>query len=259
MIFKLDYKERVDQLMDNGQRKTNNSIDLTDPYEIAKFIKNAKKSTPVKVYIKGKIDEMNFGDVLDFGNSNFRILIGEYDVIFSILNKHKDSIENYYVEQDRRNSAIPLLKMENIQARIEPGAIIRDRVKIEKNAVIMMGAVINIGAEIGENSMIDMNAVIGARGIIGKNVHIGAGAVIAGVLEPPSKAPVTVEDGVVIGANAVILEGVKIEKNAVVAAGSVVTKDVPAGSVVAGIPARIIKEKDDKTMNKVKILNELRG
>ncbi len=136
--------------------------------------------------------------------------------------------------------------------------MIRDRVNIGKKAVIMMGAVINIGAEIGEGTMIDMNAIIGARGTIGKNAHIGAGAVIAGVLEPPSKTPVIVEDEALIGANAVVLEGVKVGKGAVVAAGSIVTKDVPANTVVAGAPAQIIKEIDAKTADKTKILDELR-
>ena len=50
-----------------------------------------------------------------------------------------------YVENTARNSAIPMVDMLNIDARIEPGAIIRDMVTIEKNAVVMMGAVINIG------------------------------------------------------------------------------------------------------------------
>ena len=122
----------------------------------------------------------------------------------------------------------------------------------------MMGAVINIGAEIGENTMIDMNAVVGARGTIGKNVHVGAGAVIAGVLEPPSKTPVIVEDYAMIGANAVILEGVRIGKGAVVAAGSVVINDVEPNTVVAGTPAKVIKEKDDKTADKTRILEDLR-
>jgi 2,3,4,5-tetrahydropyridine-2-carboxylate N-succinyltransferase len=123
----------------------------------------------------------------------------------------------------------------------------------------MMGAVINIGAEIGENSMIDMNAVIGARGIIGKNVHVGAGAVIAGVLEPPSSVPVVLEDNVLVGANAVILEGVRVGHGAVVAAGSVVTEDVPPNTVVAGVPAKIVKVVDDKTREKTKLMEDLRG
>ena len=122
----------------------------------------------------------------------------------------------------------------------------------------MMGAVINIGAEVGEGSMVDMNAVIGARGTLGKNVHLGAGAVIAGVLEPPSKSPVIIEDDVMIGANAVILEGVRVGKGSVIAAGSVVIDDIPENSVAAGSPAKVIKIKDKKTIDKTKILEELR-
>ena len=151
-----------------------------------------------------------------------------------------------------------MLDLKQIKARIEPGAIIRDKVSIGENAVIMMGAVINIGAEIGENTMIDMNAVVGARGTIGKNVHIGAGSVIAGVLEPPSKTPVIIEDNVMIGANAVILEGVRVGEGAVVAAGAVVTQDVAPNTVVAGMPARVIKEKDEQTADKTQILEDLR-
>ncbi len=122
-----------------------------------------------------------------------------------------------------------------------------------------MGAVINIGAVVGEGTMIDMNAVLGARATIGKNCHIGAGAVVAGVLEPPSKQPVIIEDEVLIGANAVILEGVKIGKGAVVAAGSVVTEDIPAGVVGAGSPAKVVKDKDEKTEDKTELLDDLRG
>ena len=85
-----------------------------------------------------------------------------------------------------------------------------------------------------------------------------AGAVVAGVLEPPSKEPCQIGDDALIGANAVILEGVKIGAGAVVAAGSVVTEDVPAGVVVAGSPARIIKNVDDKTKDKTQILDDLR-
>lgn len=231
---------------------------LTDAYAIARFIKEAKKTTPVKVYIKGNLDQVDFGSFQVFGEGNSKIVFGDYNEVNPFLEANKDKIEDFVIENDRRNSAIPLLDLKGIQARIEPGAIIRDRVSIGNNAVIMMGAVINIGAEIGEGTMIDMNAVVGARGTIGKNAHIGAGAVIAGVLEPPSKTPVIIEDDVLVGANAVVLEGVRVGKGAVVAAGAIVTKDVPPNTVVAGSPAKVIKEKDEKTADKTQILEDLR-
>ncbi|WP_456298215.1 2,3,4,5-tetrahydropyridine-2,6-dicarboxylate N-acetyltransferase [Anaerosolibacter carboniphilus] len=238
---------------------TQEQLDLTNPYEIAKFIKQAKKSTPVKVYVQGDLGTATQEGIKKFGSEDFWILFGEHVEIADFLATHQHVIKDYVMENDRRNSAIPMLDLKHINARIEPGAIIRDRVKIGDNAVIMMGAVVNIGSEIGENTMIDMNAVLGARSMIGKNVHVGAGAVVAGVLEPPSATPVIIEDHVMIGANAVILEGVRVGKNAVVAAGAIVTKDVPPDSVVAGSPAKIIKAKDEKTEEKTKLLDDLRG
>ncbi|MFD9076333.1 DapH/DapD/GlmU-related protein [Streptomyces lasiicapitis] len=56
-----------------------------------------------------------------------------------------------------------------------------------------------------------------------------------------SFAPIVVEDDVWIGASAVILQGVTIGAGAVVAAGAVVTRDVPARTLAAGVPARVIK------------------
>ena len=63
---------------------------------------------------------------------------------------------------DRRNSAIPLKDLTNTNARIEPGAFIREQAIIEDGAVVM-GATINIGAVVGEGTMIDMNATLGGR------------------------------------------------------------------------------------------------
>jgi tetrahydrodipicolinate N-acetyltransferase len=83
--------------------------------------------------------------------------------------------------------------------------------------------------------------------------------VLAGVIEPPSANPVVIEDDVLIGANAVILEGVRVGKGAVVAAGAVVTQDVPPHTVVAGIPAKVIKEIDEKTKSKTEIMKDLRN
>jgi tetrahydrodipicolinate N-acetyltransferase len=232
---------------------------MMDANEIISFIQKSEKKTPVKVHVKGNLEGINFGEnTKSFVTGNVGVLFGEWKEIQATLQDNQDKIEDFVVENDRRNSAIPLLDMKNIHARIEPGAIIRDQVEIGNNAVIMMGASINIGAVIGEGTMIDMNVVIGGRGTIGKNCHIGAGSVIAGVIEPPSASPVVIEDDVVVGANAVILEGVRVGKGSVVAAGAVVIEDVPENVVVAGTPARIIKKIDEKTKSKTEIKQELR-
>lgn len=106
--------------------------------------------------------------------------------------------------------------------------------------------------------MIDMGAVLGGRATVGARCHIGAGTVLAGVVEPASATPVIVEDDVFIGANAVVIEGVHVGRNAVVAAGSVVISDVPDNAVVAGVPARVIKKKDETTDSKTELLDALR-
>ncbi|MEG2256431.1 MAG: DapH/DapD/GlmU-related protein, partial [Cetobacterium sp.] len=77
--------------------------------------------------------------------------------------------------------------------------------------------------------------------------------------EPPSASPAIIEDDVLVGANAVILEGVKIGKGSVVAAGAIVTHDVLPGCVVAGSPAKVIKMKDEKTSKKTKTMDGLRN
>lgn len=59
---------------------------------------------------------------------------------------------------------------------------------------------------------------------------------------PLHTAPVRIHDNVWIGMNAVVLKGVTIGENAIVAAGSVVSRDVPANVVVAGNPARVVKQ-----------------
>ena len=222
---------------------------------IAKIIAEAEKKTPAVVYLRGKVDEEK---ARAYGVKVFRcgdyILIGDWERIKQVI----IDTEEIHVELKGRYSALPLADLRAFQARIEPGAIIREGAEIGKNCIIMMGAVINIGAVVGEGTMVDMNAVVGARAIIGKFCHIGAGSVIAGVLEPPSASSVVIGDRVLIGANAVVLEGVRIGKGSIVAAGAVVIEDVPEGVVVAGIPARVIKGVDEVRGDKKAILKELR-
>jgi len=224
--------------------------------EIIEYIRTSEKKTPVKVYVWEK-EQVCFPNCHIFpGCGNHYIVFGDWKDIKPVLESNE--FEHVEIENNCRNSAIPMLDLKDIPARIEPGAIIREQVQIGKNAVIMMGAILNIGAVVGEGTMIDMGAVLGGRATVGKNCHVGAGAVLAGVIEPASATPVIVEDNVLIGANAVVIEGCRIGHDAVVAAGAVVVGDVAPNTVVAGCPARVIKVKDDKTAGKTALVEALR-
>ena len=106
---------------------------------------------------------------------------------------------------------------------------------------------------IGDHSRIGLHSTVIGPVSIGNHVNLAQGITVTALnhnfANPAlrideqgiSTKPITIEDDVWIGANAVILQGVTIGRHAVVAAGAVVTKDVPANSVVGGVPARILK------------------
>jgi 2,3,4,5-tetrahydropyridine-2,6-dicarboxylate N-acetyltransferase len=231
-----------------------------DAETIADLIARSRKTTPATVYVQGTFAPRDFegAGFKSFGTGDFRILIGDHDEINRWLGVRRKRIRTVHAEIKARFSALPMLDLRKVQARVEPGAIIRDGAKIGRDSIIMMGAVINIGAEVGAKTMIDMNVVLGARAIVGKNCHIGAGTVLAGVLEPPGRVPVIIEDNVLIGANAVVLEGVRVGKGSVVGAGAIVVSDVPRSVVVAGSPARVIKKTADVAPEKIAIVGKLR-
>ncbi|MBR6890562.1 MAG: 2,3,4,5-tetrahydropyridine-2,6-dicarboxylate N-acetyltransferase, partial [Clostridia bacterium] len=134
--------------------------------ELIRFIATAEKKTPVKLYVKERAP-IDYGSAKVFGAGD-RVVFGDWAELAPIIEANRDNIEDIVIENDRRNSAVPLMDIKNVRARIEPGALIRDNVTIGDNAVIMMGAIINIGAVVGEGTMIDMGAVLGGRAIVGK-------------------------------------------------------------------------------------------
>ena len=225
--------------------------------EIIERIRTAEKKTPVRVTLQESAP-CAFTGVEDFHSGALHILYGDWKTLAPQLEANAARIQSLHIENSACNSAIPLLDLKGLHARVEPGAILREGVELGDNAVIMMGAILNIGARVGAGSMIDMGAVLGGRATVGRHCHVGAGAVLAGVIEPPSAQPVVLGDDVLVGANAVILEGVQVGSGAVVAAGAVVTQDVPENAVVAGIPAKIIKYRDAQTNGKTALVDALR-
>jgi acetyltransferase-like isoleucine patch superfamily enzyme len=107
---------------------------------------------------------------------------------------------------------------------------------------------------IGDHTRVGLHNTIIGPVDIGSHVNLAQGITITALNhnfsdankrideQGVSTSPVTIEDDVWIGANAVILPGVTIGEHCVVAAGAVVTKDVPPHSLVAGVPAKVIKK-----------------
>ena len=107
----------------------------------------------------------------------------------------------------------------------------------------------NAHVQIGSNLFVNYGTNILIRDIltIGDNCVIASGVMIRdsdahAINESNFHSPITIGNHVWIGSNAIILKGVTIGDGAVIAAGSIVTKDVPPKTVVAGNPAKIIKE-----------------
>lgn len=123
---------------------------------------------------------------------------------------------------------------------IHKTAFVADDVNIGIGSQILVNSTICVGVSIGISCIINTSASIDHECKIGNGVHIAPGATLAGCVE--------VEDYVMVGTRAIILPRLKIGHNSIIGAGAVVTKDIPANSVVVGNPGKIIKNlnRDDK-------------
>lgn len=118
--------------------------------------------------------------------------------------------------------------------------------------IVHPGAWVEPGARLGAGTFVAARAVVGTRSVVGRGVIVNTGATVdhdcvigdfAHVCPGVHLAgSVMVAQGAFVGTGAVVIPGVKIGACAVVGAGAVVIRDVPDGVVVAGNPARVLRE-----------------
>jgi serine O-acetyltransferase len=110
----------------------------------------------------------------------------------------------------------------------------------------LTGIEIHPGAVIGRRFFIDhgMGVVIGETAEVGDDVTLYHGVTLGGTTWNKGKRHPTLSDGVVVGAGAKILGPISVGRDARVGSNAVVTRDVPEGATVVGIPGRIVKRRD---------------
>lgn len=165
----------------------------------------------------------------------YKLKLGISSLWFSILLVLPNEFSKFRVRYYNRKGCIIHKK-----ASISPNVRIRGKFEMGEGSSIAQNCSIsgdNVGVFIGKNVMIAPNVVIVA-------VNHGFESIkIPMVFQKNSTASVFIEDDVWVAANCTIGKGVRIGKGAIISANSFVNRDVPAYSIVGGVPAKIIKSR----------------
>ena len=118
---------------------------------------------------------------------------------------------------------------------VHPSAVVASSALLDEGVIVNAGSVIASLVRLGEFSLVNRGATIGHDAQVGAFANIGPGANLA--------SSVRVGRAAAVGIGATVIEGLAIGEGALVAAGSVVTREVAPGMVVAGVPARPVKQR----------------
>ena len=186
--------------------------------------------------------------IIGFLDDNFKNL--KYDNIFNIpILGDLNNIDNFSKNEDYffiiaigsnevRKKISEKYKELNYYTAIHPRSVISREVIIGSGTVVMANVVINPNSTIGKHCILNTSSVIEHDNELGDYVHISPNTTLCG--------GVNIEDNSWVGAGSVVRQQIHIGKDVIVGANSVVVKDIENSCIVAGNPAKKIKEKEMK-------------
>lgn len=189
------------------------------------FGHEVRSMLPKKYHFKGFVDD---------DKSRESVVCNLLEIESNMLVQSSDLLIAIGSSSTRRAVFNKLWKNIEFATLVHPTVILQDEssISIGSGSIICASSVFTCDINIGDFCLVNLNCTVGHDVTMGDFCSLMPSVNISG--------GVTLEEGVFIGSGATILQGITIGAGATVGAGAVVTKDVPPGKVVAGIPAHIL-------------------